>query len=187
MFATHALPLPGAYVLRPLVQADARGIFAKLYHAPHFAALGLPFELAESYVTHSHAGVLRGLHRQTPPHAHTKLVSCIAGGVFDVLLDLRPDSTHYGQHTTLTLDAASGALVYIPPGIAHGFCTPDGPASLIYYVSSTHAPQHDSGVHWASAGINWPIAQPLVSARDAALPRLDEVVSMGTITPMIAP
>jgi dTDP-4-dehydrorhamnose 3,5-epimerase len=172
MLTAQALSLAGAFVLRPTVHSDARGDFAKLYHAPYFDSLGLPFTLAESYVTHSHAGVLRGLHLQSPPHAHTKLVSCIAGRVFDVLLDLRADSPSYGAHECVTLDAAQGALIYIPPGIAHGFCTLDAPASLLYLVSSAHAPSHDTGVRWDSAGIDWPLATPLVSARDAALPAL---------------
>ncbi len=116
--------------------------------------------------------MLRGLHFQGPPAAHVKLVSCLHGEVVDVVLDLRRGSPTYGRHATIRLSAQAGNMVYVPVGLAHGFCTRSDPATLHYVVSSVHAPEHDRGIRWDSAGIAWPVEQPLVSPRDLALPGL---------------
>lgn len=164
--------LPGCVELRPRVHGDARGRFVKTFHQPSFTELGLDFSLAEVFVTTSGPGVLRGLHFQTPPHDQVKIVQCVAGTLWDVVLDLRAGSPTYGIHQATELSAAQGNVLYIPAGLAHGFCVPVGEATMIYMVSSAHSPDHDRGIRWDSAGIDWPVAEPLLSERDQALPAL---------------
>jgi dTDP-4-dehydrorhamnose 3,5-epimerase len=169
--------LPGCVELRPAVHRDARGSFVKVFHAEHFRALGLPTDWREEYWSESAAGVLRGLHFQTPPHAHDKLVYCTRGAVLDIALDLRRGSPTEGQHAQVELSARQGNALFLPAGTAHGFWVSDGPAVLVYKVTTTWAPEHDTGVRWDSAGIPWPDRAPLVSERDAALPRLADFAS----------
>ena len=94
--------------------------------------------------------------------------------MWDVGLDLRRGSPTEGRHVVVELGAEQGNALYLPAGLAHGFCTPHGDATMIYNVETTYAPEHDTGVLWSSAGIDWPIADPVVSERDAALPPLPE-------------
>ncbi len=178
MFEKRSCPLSGAYELLPSVLGDERGRFIKTYHEPAFAELGLPFVLAEEFLTTSQHGVIRGLHFQSPPHDHIKVVCCVVGEVLDVLLDLRVGSPTYGQHARFFLSAERSTVLYIPPGIAHGFCvTGPGDATLLYKVSTPYAPAHDTGIRWDSAGIDWPISAPTLSERDRALPALSKFIS----------
>lgn len=166
-------PIPGCLVLHPAVHRDARGWLVKSFHRPEFARLGLPTDFAEGFHTVSGAGVLRGLHLQLPPHDHVKLVGCPAGAVLDVVVDLRRDSPGYGRHHLIPLRADEGIQVLVPAGLAHGFLVVEGPAVVTYRTTTVHAPEADAGIHWASAGIDWPLSMPPVtSARDEALPRL---------------
>lgn len=175
------LSLPGLFRVVPRRQADARGTFVKPFSEVEFAAQGLVIAWAESYYSHSVPGVVRGMHCQTPPHQHAKLVCCVQGRVLDVALDLRPGPT-FGQFETVELSAANGHALYLPEGFAHGFCVPDDQlegATLLYFVSSAYAPSADTGVRSDSFGFNWPVATPTLSDRDLALPRLAEWPSLG--------
>lgn len=163
--------LPGCLVLQPRVLEDARGRFVKTFHDGAFRALGLEANFVEQYYSHSHRGVVRGMHFQRPPAQHAKLVYCVQGEVFDVVLDLRRGSPTYGQARSVTLSARQGNAIYIPAGFAHGFCATSD-ATLVYNVTSGYAPEHDSGVRWDSIGIDWPAGTPLVSPRDAVFAAL---------------
>jgi len=158
--------LPGCLQLQPRVQKDHRGRFVKVFNCEDFAARGLETRFVEEYYSVSTQGVLRGLHFQLPPHAHSKRVYCVQGRVMDVVVDLRADSPTYGRHVVINLDGGRGNMVYIPPGMAHGFYVADGSATLVYKVSSLYSPQHDSGIRWDSAGIAWPTDNPILSERD---------------------
>ncbi len=173
MFEIAATPLGGLLTIAPLLRPDARGRFVKLFHAPSFATLGLCTEFREQYLTTSHRDVLRGMHFQTPPHDHVKLVYCLSGRVLDVALDLRRASATYGQAFSTELDGGENQGLYIPRGFAHGFLTLSPEAALHYFVETAHAPDHDTGVRWDSFGFDWPVAAPLISLRDAALPPWD--------------
>ena len=164
--------LPGCLAVFPRSADDARGRFVKFFHAPSFAARGLDHDFAEAFYTTSREGVIRGMHLQVAPRAHAKLVWCLAGRALDVLLDLRRGSPTFGQHITIDLDESVARGVYIPPGIAHGFCATSEPSILAYLVTSAHSPQHDCGVRWDSFGMKWPDRTPIVSRRDAQLPAL---------------
>jgi dTDP-4-dehydrorhamnose 3,5-epimerase len=172
----HVLPttIPGCYELRPQILTDERGQFVKTFSADEFAQAGLDLHFAEEYYTVSRAGVLRGLHFQTPPMEYTKLVYCIAGSVIDAVVDLRIGSPTYCRAATLELSSELGNVLYVPKGLAHGFYVPKGEATLVYNVSAVYSREHDCGILWNSAGICWPTADPITSARDRNFPRLAE-------------
>jgi len=158
---------------------DERGNFQKLFHQPSFAAQGLETNFAESYLSSSHRGVVRGMHFQAPPADHAKLVCCIAGRVRDGLVDLRRGSPTYQQSCSLMLSEAQAELVYIPRGVAHGFAAQEDHSVMWYLVGSAHDPQADSGVRWDSVGITWwtgekPPGKVIVSPRDQRFATLAE-------------
>ena len=161
--------IAGVGLLRPAAKHDSRGSFVKFFQEDVFAAHGMPTRFAEQYYSVSANNVLRGLHFQTPPHDHYKLVTCIEGDVFDVVVDLRKNSTSYGQHESFELNGAGGESVFIPTGCAHGFYVCSKSATILYNVSTVHAPAHDTGIRWDSVGIAWPCETPIISERDAAL------------------
>lgn len=165
-------PLPGCYVLQSHPVVDQRGCFVKTYHREWFESLGLRTDWAEQYYSVSQPGVVRGLHFQLPPHDHAKLVYCIAGRVLDVALDLRKGSPTYGQHISVEMSADQANMLYLPPGLAHGFSTYDEPATLVYNVTSVYNPESDTGIVWDSAGIHWPCPKPIVSSRDKSFTNL---------------
>jgi dTDP-4-dehydrorhamnose 3,5-epimerase len=165
-------PLPGCHVLELPGSADDRGSFAKTYHAGHFARLGLEATNAECFHSTSARGVIRGLHFQAPPSDHAKVVCCLAGAILDAVVDLRVGSPAFGQHATLRLSGGERLALYIPRGLAHGFAALSADALVAYHTSSVHDPERDQGVRWDSAGIEWGLAAPLVSPRDAAFPAL---------------
>ncbi|WPL10440.1 dTDP-4-dehydrorhamnose 3,5-epimerase [Thiorhodovibrio litoralis] len=158
--------LPDCYELQPRVLSDVRGCFVKTFQQNWFEDLGLSTHWAEQYYSVSQHGVLRGLHFQLPPHDHAKLVYCAAGEVMDVALDLRKGSPTLGQHICLTLNAAKGNMIYLAPGLAHGFFTLSESATLIYNVTSVYVPSHDTGIRWDSFGVPWPEQDPQMSDRD---------------------
>ena len=164
----------GCYELRPAVKEDERGFFAKIFHRPLWEELGLCTEFQEEYVTRSLPGTLRGLHFQTPPMQHEKVVLCLRGRAWDVALDLRRGSPTYGEYASVNLSCTLANAMYLPAGVAHGFCVTGAEALLYYKLTSVHSPGHDKGVRWDSAGIPWPISDPILSARDRELPRLED-------------
>jgi dTDP-4-dehydrorhamnose 3,5-epimerase len=165
--------IPGCFELQPEVLRDDRGLFVKTMHRDEFIRYGLECDFVEQYYTVSRPGVVRGLHLQLPPHAHTKLVYCVSGSVTDTVVDLRLGSPAYQRHFMLELSAEKGNIIYIPAGLAHGFCTPEAPATLVYCVTTMYAPQADTGLLWNSAGIEWPLTDPILSERDRRLPPLE--------------
>ena len=151
---------------------DARGNFTKPYQKSFFSPLS--FEFAEIYFTTSKKNVVRGMHFQLPPHEHTKIVTCISGCAFDVVMDLRRTSLTYGQSITFDLRGDNGRGILIPPGCAHGFCSLQDDTVISYFVSSEHSREHDTGIHWTDAAVPWPTKDPIISQRDASLPALSE-------------
>lgn len=158
--------LPGCFLLQPNILRDERGCFVKVFHQQTFREQGLATDFSEEYYSVSHRRVLRGLHFQTPPHAHAKLLYCVQGKVLDAAVDLRLGSPTYGQHIMIELDAEHGQALYLAPGVAHGFYTLSEQALMVYKVTTTYSPAHDTGILWNSAGIVWPDADPILSARD---------------------
>lgn len=166
--------IPGCFELIPRVHTDERGTFVKTFHEPEFKTLGLETEFKEEYFSVSKKGVLRGLHFQKPPHDHVKMVYCVEGRVFDAVLDLRRNSSTYGQYASFELSAEKANMLYLPKGVAHGFYALDERVIMMYKVSTVYSKDHDSGVLWHSAGIKWPSVSPIISPRDASFPAFSE-------------
>lgn len=177
MFETIETEIPGVLELQPKIHRDVRGAFVKLFHKDFLDATGLETGIAEIYYSVSETNVVRGLHFQLPPHDHAKFVTCTAGAAFDAALDIRRGSPTFGRHHALTLSAAQANIIYVPRGVAHGFCVTEGPATLLYLTTTVHAPEHDAGIRWDSAGIDWPVTEPVVSDRDRNLPALQDFES----------
>ena len=172
-----ATAIPGCWEIIPQVYRDKRGTFVKTFHRDLAAMHGLVTDFAEEFYSWSNRGVLRGLHFQTPPADHTKVVTCLSGEVIDVVVDLRVGSPTFGCHTLFPLKATEATQLYIPRGLAHGFLATSDQALMYYQVTTVHSPSHDAGIRWDSAGIKWPLTQPIVSARDASFPSLAEFAS----------
>jgi dTDP-4-dehydrorhamnose 3,5-epimerase len=170
-------PIPGAFLIRPTVVQDDRGNFVKVFHQPTFRDRGLEFQAEENYYSTSRRGVIRGMHFQTPPAAHEKLVYCIGGRVLDVILDLRKGSPATNQFFSTELSGENRHTLFLPAGVAHGFLALDEQSIVVYAVTAAHHPRCDAGIRWDSFGMQWPVTQPIVSPRDAALPPLREFVT----------
>lgn len=169
----HPLELPGCFRIVPRVHIDNRGTFVKPFQRSLFEAHGINFEVAEQYYAHSVAGSLRGMHFQLPPCEHAKLVSCIAGAIVDVIVDLRADSPTYRQHCAVSLKGEEAHALYLPAGIAHGYyCETD--ATILYSTTSEYNADFDCGVRYDSFGYQWPGAQPVIAVRDSNFVALDE-------------
>ena len=167
-----------AYIVDIEPIGDERGAFARTFCAEAFAAAGLAAEFPQCSTSFNRRrGTLRGLHFQRAPHEEAKLMRCTAGRVFDVIADLRRDSPSFGQWVGVELDAQSQRMVFAPAGCAHGFQTLDDGAELFYQISTPHAPHAAQGIRWddPALGIDWPLADPILSLRDAALPLLETV------------
>jgi dTDP-4-dehydrorhamnose 3,5-epimerase/CDP-3, 6-dideoxy-D-glycero-D-glycero-4-hexulose-5-epimerase len=158
-------PLLGAKLIELAQFEDIRGVFVKTYSRSRFAKLSIDTEFPEEFFSVSNARVIRGMHFQIPPYDHVKLVQCLSGRVLDVLLDLRA-GPHYGQVESVELDARKPALLLIPKGIAHGFCSLEHGSLMMYKTSTEHQPSHDRGIRWDSFGFQWPVQQPIISDRD---------------------
>lgn len=177
LFRAQSTGIAGCLELLPVHRTDSRGRFVKIFHRDSFADLGLETNFPEEYYSLSRRGVLRGLHFQMPPAEHTKLVFCTQGRVQDAVLDLRTDSPTFRQHLVLELSAESANLLYIPAGLAHGFCVLSDWATMGYKVSSQYSPEHDAGIRWNSAGIDWAVSDPVLSSRDKSHVRLEDFES----------
>ncbi|UPK28996.1 dTDP-4-dehydrorhamnose 3,5-epimerase [Bradyrhizobium sp. 195] len=168
------LALPGVVEIGIEPEIDARGFFARLFDTEAFAAQGLPTHFAQhSLSRNERAGTLRGLHHQAG-RPEAKLVRCVAGRAFDVIVDLRRSLPSYGQWCSVELAADRHNSVFIPAGCAHGFQTLVEATELMYCIDVPYDAQGASGIRWddPSLAIAWPLPDPILSARDRALPYL---------------
>lgn len=163
-------PLEGAYTIELQRIGDDRGFFARLFCTKEFSDVGLvtSFEQINNSLT-KNKGTLRGMHYQLPPFAEVKVVRCIRGALFDVILDLRPDSPTYGKWYGDTLSADNRRMMYVPKGFAHGFLTLEEDTEAFYLVSTPYAPEHERGIRYNDPefDIEWPIEPLEVSEKDA--------------------
>lgn len=170
--------IDGCVEVHSRVFTDDRGTFVKTFHADQFHRLGLNGVWREYFYSSSALGVVRGLHFQVPPTDHIKLVTCVVGAVWDVVVDLRRTSPTYGKHVARELTADRGSLLYIPRGMAHGFLSLSEGSVMLYAVETVHDSQCDKGIRWDSCGISWPSVGALnMSKRDATLPPFDNFES----------
>ncbi|MBK8899589.1 MAG: dTDP-4-dehydrorhamnose 3,5-epimerase [Anaerolineaceae bacterium] len=173
-FHFHPLAIPEVMLIEPQRFGDSRGFFMETYQYEAFAAHGMVLRFVQDNHSRSARGVLRGLHYQNDPFAQGKLLKVVIGEIFDVAVDIRRGSPTFGQWVSEILSAENGRLLYVPPGFAHGFCVLSETADLIYKTTSYYNPESEKGIIWndAQIGVSWPIAEPLLSARDQALPSL---------------
>lgn len=176
-FAFETLALPGPMLVRPRRFGDARGYFMETYSAEAFGAAGIAMAFVQDNQSLSEKrGVLRGLHFQKPPATQAKLVRVLRGAIFDVAVDLRQGSPHYGRWCGATLTAAGAEQLFVPAGFAHGFCTLEAMTEVAYKVDSPYAPDQEGGLAWddPTIGIDWPVArgEVQISGKDTGLPGL---------------
>ena len=156
---------------------DDRGEFTKIFNADEFERMGIGSDFQESYYTKSAKGVIRGMHFQTPPYGHAKLVHVIAGEIIDVVLDIRKNSQTYGKITEIHLSAQDAKALYIPEGYAHGFRSMQENTIVSYYVTSGYERDNDKGIRWDSIGYEWNETEPILSERDLQFPAFGEFES----------
>ena len=167
------LPLAGAVLVAMAPHHDARGHFARSFCEAEFAAAGLPSHWPQMNVSvNAVAGTLRGMHCQRPPFEEPKLVRCVRGAIVDVVIDLRPASATFRQHVAVSLDAASGDALYVPPGFAHGFQALRDDTEVLYMMGAAFEHAAQDGVRWDDPvfGIAWPLPVSAISPRDAGWP-----------------
>lgn len=178
-------PLPGVFVLEPRVFGDVRGFFVETFRESLLAASGVPGRFVQDNHSRSRRGVLRGLHYQLV-QSQGKLVRVTRGRVFDVAVDIRRGSPHFGRWFGLELDDVHHRMLYVPPNFAHGFLVLSEEADFVYKCTDYYHPESEHGVIWndPAIGIAWPDpgAAPALSAKDAALPRLAEQAELPDFT-----
>jgi dTDP-4-dehydrorhamnose 3,5-epimerase len=164
--------LEGVLIIVPKLFGDARGFLMETFKRSEFEAAGLPLTLVQENHSLSTVGTLRGLHYQRDPKAQGKLVRVIRGEIFDVAVDIRPGSPTYGGWVGVTLSDANRKSMYIPPGLAHGFCVVSPEAEVIYKTTEEYAPELEHGIRWddPALGIAWPVTTPNLSERDRHWP-----------------
>jgi len=160
---------------------DERGFFARIWCRQELAAQGLDTEIAqESLSFNRHRGTVRGLHFQRPPHEETKIVRCTRGGIFDVIVDLRPRSPTYLRWQGFELTAENHKALYVPKGFAHGFQTLVDDAEIVYQISEFYAPNSAGGHRYddAAFGVAWPLPVTMISERDLSWPAFNAATSI---------
>lgn len=168
-----ATGIEGVVVVDAEPRSDERGAFARLHCPDELAAAGHPFVPAQTSLSRNpRAFTLRGLHYQPAPHAEVKLVRCVRGRIFDVAVDLRPESPTHRRWTSCELSADNLRALLVPEGVAHGFLTLEPETDVLYQIAPKYAPGHEAGVRWddAAFAIPWPAAPALISPRDAGYP-----------------
>lgn len=167
--------IDGAWLVQPEARQDERGFFERVWCRDEFAAHGLNAAFVQCNRSGSRtAGTLRGLHWQAEPHGEVKLVSCVAGRVFDVIVDVRPHSPSYMRWFGVVLAPDTRSMVYVPEGCAHGYLTLEPGSVVMYPVTAMYHPQSERGLRWndPALSIEWPSAPVVLSPKDQSWPDL---------------
>jgi dTDP-4-dehydrorhamnose 3,5-epimerase len=170
-------PLEGAFLIELEPKGDQRGFFARLFCSDLFAKHGLESSVVQvNNSASAEKGTLRGLHYQLEPKAETKLVRCIRGSLYDVILDIRPDSPTFGQSFGAILSSSNRLMMFVPKGFAHGFLTLDDDSEVIYFVSQAYSQELERGIRWddPSFNIQWPMTPKVISERDLNHPDFNQ-------------
>jgi dTDP-4-dehydrorhamnose 3,5-epimerase len=170
--------LDGLVLVEPTVHGDERGFFVETFRREAWAELGVDAEFVQHNHSRSGRGTLRGLHFQTEP-GQAKLLRCARGAILDVAVDLRRGSPTYGEWEAYVLDDERHLQLFVPIGFAHGFAVLSDVADVAYLVSSVYDPATEMGIAWddPEVGVDWQVAEPLLSARDETAPRLSEIAA----------
>jgi dTDP-4-dehydrorhamnose 3,5-epimerase len=168
--------IDGLVLIEPEVHGDERGFLVETFRAETWRDLGIDMQAAQENHSRSGRNILRGLHFQTSP-GQAKLVRCMRGRIWDVAVDLRRDSDTYGQWEGHELDDENHRQFLVPVGFAHGFCVLSDVADVAYKLSTLYDPATEAGIAWddPEVGVEWPIADPVLSERDKSAPRLSEI------------
>lgn len=173
-FEFKKLAIPDVVLVIPQVFGDSRGFFLEFFKSADFVRAGIGDPFVQDNHSKSSKGVLRGLHFQKAPHGQGKLVRCIQGRIYDVAVDIRKGSPHFGKWVGEELTDQNHHMLYVPPGFAHGFLVQSDTAEVIYKCTAEYVPSADRGIIWndPDIGIRWPVHEPLLSEKDRALPSL---------------
>jgi dTDP-4-dehydrorhamnose 3,5-epimerase len=168
--------LDGVVLIEPEVHGDDRGFLVETWRRDRWAGLGVNLDFVQHNHSRSVQGTLRGLHFQTSP-GQAKLVRCMRGRIFDVAVDLRRESPTFGRWEGHELDDEGHRQLLVPIGFGHGFCVLSEVADVSYLLSSPYDPATEAGIAWddPDVGVDWPVAEPLLSERDRSAPRLSEI------------
>jgi dTDP-4-dehydrorhamnose 3,5-epimerase len=169
--------LKGAFVVHLEPREDERGFFSRAFCQNEFAEHGLKTSIAQANISWNHqAGTLRGMHFQYPPAAETKFIRCTQGALFDVIIDLRPESETFGQHIGVELSAANHVALYVPERFGHGFMTLVDGTEAMYQVGEFYTPGKEGGLRFddPTLGIDWPMAPRVISTKDEQWSSFDE-------------
>jgi dTDP-4-dehydrorhamnose 3,5-epimerase len=154
------------FIIKHNIIKDNRGFFVKTYNENIFKKMDLKLSIKERYISVSHKNVIRGMHFQTPPMDHIKLVNVIQGSILDVVLDIRNRSETYGEFFKLHIKAKDGITLHIPKGFAHGFKALESNTIIEYNQTSEYSQNNDNGIKYNSFGFNWGLNKPILSERD---------------------
>lgn len=171
----HPTPLEDAYTIAWEPRSDDRGMFARAFCSQEFAERGLCSSFVQANISGNHlAGTVRGMHFQAPPHAEVKLVRCVKGSLYDVIVDIRPDSPTYLRWFGAELSDANGLMMYVPHGFAHGYQALTADATAFYLVSAAYAAHAEGGLRHDDplVAIAWPLPIASVSVKDSNWPLL---------------
>jgi len=167
-------PLQGLLILQPTVHSDERGYFCERFRASLLEAHGYDLRFVQDNESKSNKGAVRGLHLQAPPFGQDKLLRVVRGAIYDVAVDVRKDSPTYGKYFGIELNEGNKTTLFIPQGFAHGFCCLEDNSIVQYKCSNYYDKSSECGVAWddPEIGIEWPVADPIVSEKDAMLPHM---------------
>lgn len=176
-FTCQKMEIPELLLISPKIFKDGRGYFMETYKETDFKAMGIDQVFVQDNFSRSSKKTIRGLHYQISPRAQGKLIMVTYGEVYDVAVDLRKSSPTFGKWLGVSLSDNDSNMFYIPPGFAHGFCVLSDVADFIYKVTAEYDRELERGIIWNDPALNieWPISEPLLSAKDQELPALDEV------------
>jgi len=173
--------LPEVLIVEPKVFGDSRGFFYESFQGTRYAEAGIPGPFVQDNLSRSVRGTLRGLHFQEPK-AQGKLVQVLRGAVWDVAVDVRRGSPRFGRWVAVELSETTPRQLWIPRGFAHGFCVVSDSAEFFYKCTELYAPECERSIAWndPAIGITWPVGSPILSAKDAAAPRLADAPVLPT-------
>jgi len=172
----HPTPLLGAYTIELEKRGDDRGFFARFFCQREFEAAGIPLSVVQiNNSLSAKAGTLRGMHYQLPQAAEIKVVRCIRGALYDVIIDLRPDSPTFSQWFGVELSAENRLMIFVPQGFAHGLLTLADDSEAFYLVNAFYAPEHERGVRFDDRrfGVKWPRPVTDISPKDLSWPEYE--------------
>lgn len=178
-FARQAIP--DVVLIRPKPSEDERGYFMETFRRSEFEKAGIRGDFVQDNHVRTRArGVLRGLHFQRDPHAQAKLIRCIRGRIFDAAVDIRKGSPTFGRYAAVELSEERREMIYVPRGFAHGYVTLTEDSEVLYKIDAEYNRDAEGGLLWNDPDLKipWPVANPTLNARDAAWPRLRDLVRL---------